>query len=155
MRREVAAPTTMSIFFFSFESSWIGERDGGGRQLGDHVDVFDIVPAPRDGAAEIRLVLVVGGDDFDLLAEHLAAEILDRHLGGLERPFAAVIGVDPGLIVQNADLDALRRCRRGEQKTTHRNGGQQSRLHLFLPEFFVRGTWQHYSITPRLPIHFG
>src|SRR6476661_6483394 len=100
-----------------------GERDGGGRQLGDHVDVFDIVPAPRDGAAEVRLVLVVGGDDFDLLAEHLAAEILHRHLGGLERPFAAVIGVDPGLIVQNTDLDALRRCRRSEQKTTRRNGG--------------------------------
>src|SRR5205823_6250339 len=38
---------------------------------------------------------------------------------------------------------------------TCRNSGQQSRLHFFLPEFFVRGTWQHYSITPHLPIHFG
>ena len=26
------------------------ERDRGGRQLGDHVDVFDVIPAPRDGA---------------------------------------------------------------------------------------------------------
>jgi hypothetical protein len=51
-------------------------------------------------------------DHLDLVAEHLAAEILHRHLGGLERPFAAVIGIDPGLIVQNADLDALRRRRR-------------------------------------------
>jgi hypothetical protein len=38
-------------------------------------------------------VPVVRGDDFDL--EHLAAEILHRHPGGLDRPFAAVIGVDP------------------------------------------------------------
>ncbi len=131
------------------------ERDRRGRQFRDHVDVLDIIPAPRNGTAEIRLVLVIGGDDFDLLAEHLAAEILDRHLGGLERPFAAVIGVDPRLIVQDADLDALRRGRRGQQKTTRRNGGQQSRLHLFLPEFFIRGTRRHYSITPYVPIHFG
>jgi hypothetical protein len=44
------------------------ERDRGGRQFGDHVDAFDVVPAPRNGAAEIRLVLVVGGDDLDLVA---------------------------------------------------------------------------------------
>jgi hypothetical protein len=98
---------------------------------------------------------MVGGDDFDLVAEHLAAEILDRHLGRLERPLAAVIGVDAGLIVQNADLDALRRGRTSEQSTTNHDGGQQSRLHSFLPEFLIRGTWRHYSITPRLPIHFG
>jgi hypothetical protein len=113
------------------------ERDRRGRQLGDHVDVFDVVPAPRNRAGEVRLVLVIGGNDLDLMAEHLAAKVLDRHPGGFERPFAAVIGIDPGLIVQNADLDALRRCRRGEQKNSRRNGGQRSRLHLFLPEPFL------------------
>ena len=58
---------------------------------------------------------MVGGDHFDLLAEHLAAEILDRHLGGLERPFAAVVGVDAGLVVEDADLHALRGGRRRQQ----------------------------------------
>ena len=129
------------------------ERDRGGRQLGDHVDAFDLIPAPRNGGGEIRLVLVVGGDDFDLVAQHLAAEILDRHLGGLNRPFAAVIGVDAGLVVQNTDLDALRRRGRCEQETTRRNGRQQYRLHIFFSrKFLFRGTCQHYFITPR-PAH--
>ena len=44
---------------------------------------------------------------LDLLPEHGAAEILHRHLRGLDRPFAAKIGVDAGLIVENADLNAL------------------------------------------------
>jgi hypothetical protein len=74
--------------------------------------VLDVIPAPRDRARQIRLVLVVGGDDLDLLAEHLAAEILDRHLGGFQRIFAAVIGIDAGLVVEDADLDALRGSRR-------------------------------------------
>ena len=106
------------------------ERDRGRRQLGDHVDAFDLVPAPRDGGGEVGLVLVVGGDHLDLLAEHAAAEILHRHLGGLERPCAAVIGVDAGLV----DLDALRRGRPGKQQPAGRDGRrQQSRFHVCLP----------------------
>jgi hypothetical protein len=131
------------------------ERHRGRRQFGNHVDVLDLVPAPRDGGGEIRLVLVVGGDDVDRLAEHTAAEILDRHLGGFERILAAVIGVDPGLVVQNADLDALCRRRPGQQKTAHRNGRQQSRLHMCLPAVSVQGNLaQQYFITLRLPIYF-
>jgi hypothetical protein len=37
---------------------------------------------------------MVGRDELDLLSEHLAAEILDRHPGGFQRIFAAVVGVD-------------------------------------------------------------
>ena len=114
------------------------ERHRGRRQLGDHVDAFDLIPAPGDTDAEIGLVLVIGRDHFDLLAEHAAAKILHRHLGGLERPFAAVIGIDPGLIVQNADLDALRRYRPGKQQAACRNGRrQQSRFHVLLPNVSV------------------
>ena len=46
-------------------------------------------------------------------AQHLAAEILDRHLGGLDRRFAAEIGIDAGLVVQDADLDLAVRYRVG------------------------------------------
>jgi hypothetical protein len=48
---------------------------------------------------------MVGADDLDRRALHLAAEILDRHLGRLDRPFAAEIGIDAGLVIEDADLD--------------------------------------------------
>ena len=50
------------------------------RHVDDQIDLIDIVPAPRDAAADIRLELVVADDDADRLAQHLAAEIVDRHL---------------------------------------------------------------------------
>jgi hypothetical protein len=112
-----------------------GERDRGRRQLGDHVDAFDLIPAPRDAAGKIGLVLMIGGNDLDLLTEHVAAKILNRHLGRFERIFPAVIRVDARLIVQNANLDALCRRRNGKQKTARRNRSrQQSRFHICLPK---------------------
>jgi hypothetical protein len=64
--------------------------------------------AARDGGSEVRLVLVIGGNQLDLLAERPAAEILNRHFRAFDRSFAAKIRVDPGLVVEDADLDALR-----------------------------------------------
>jgi hypothetical protein len=80
---------------------------------------------PGEAGGEIRLVLVISGDQLDLVAEHLAAEILDRHPGGFDRPFAAIIGIDAGLIVQDADLDALCRCRRRQQHGCRCDCGQE------------------------------
>jgi hypothetical protein len=82
------------------------------REVGDHVDALDVVPTARDGGAEIGLVLVISVDQLDLLAKHAAAKIVNRHFRGFDRPLAAKIGIDPGLIVEDADLDALRRRRR-------------------------------------------
>ena len=84
----------MSIFFFSFDSSWTASAT---EEVVSSVimSTFSASYQRRAiGDGEIGLVLVIGGDEFDLLAEHLAAEILDRHLGGFERILAAVIGVD-------------------------------------------------------------
>ena len=50
------------------------------RHVHDQIDLIDVVPAPRDAAADIGLELVVADDDADRLAQHLAAEIVDRHL---------------------------------------------------------------------------
>jgi hypothetical protein len=112
-----------------------GERDRRRRQLGDHVDAFDLIPTPRDAGGKIGLVLMIGGDDLDLLAEHVAAKILNRHLGRFEGIFAAVIRVDARLIVEDADLDTLCRRRNGKQKTACRHGSrQQSRFHICLPQ---------------------
>ena len=92
------------------------KRDRRRGEVGDHVDALGIIPATSDARSEIGLVLVIGADQLDLLAEHAAAEILNRHFRGFDRPLAAKVGVDPGLIVQNADLDALRRRRRAHEQ---------------------------------------
>ncbi len=99
-----------------------GKRDRRRREVGDHVDAFGVVPAAGDVAGEIWLVLVIGGHQLDLLAEHAAAEILNRHFRGFDRPLAAIVGIDPGLIVENADLHAFR-GRLRHQQASRRNGG--------------------------------
>ena len=53
--------------------------------------------------AEVGLVLVVGGQELDLVAEHAAAEIVDRHLGGLDAARADHVGIDAGHVVDVAD----------------------------------------------------
>ena len=58
------------------------KSDGGYRYVDNEVDLLDVVPAPRDAGADIRLELMIADDHGDRLAEHLAAEIVDRHLRG-------------------------------------------------------------------------
>jgi len=53
---------------------------------------------------------VVGVDDLDRHAQHLAAVVFDGHLGGLDGRLATEVGIDAGLVVQNADLDFAVRC---------------------------------------------
>ena len=64
-----------------------------------------IEPLPRECGADIGLVLMVGEHDLDRLAEHGAAGILDRHARGNDRARAAEIGIEAGLIVEDADPD--------------------------------------------------
>src|SRR5262249_12412807 len=103
--------------------------------LRDHVDAFGVIPAPRDRDGEIGFVLVVGGDELNLLTQHLTAEILDRHLGGFHRIFAAVIGIDARLVVQDADLD-LPRGRLGGRHRSRCKNRQKSKLHVRLPAIY-------------------
>ena len=101
------------------------KRDRGTRDVGDHVDAFGVVPSAGDVAGEIGLVLVICGHHFDLLAEHAAAEILDRHFRGFDRPLAAKIGIGSGLVVENADLDALRGRGRARKQSARCNRGKR------------------------------
>ena len=94
MIAELAAPTTISIFCFSFDSSWTASAT---EEVVSSVimSTFSVSYQRRAIAdREVGLVLVIGGDHLDLLAEHLAAEILDRHLRGFNRILAAVVGID-------------------------------------------------------------
>lgn len=71
---EVAAPNYDIDFLLFLGKLLHRERYRRGRELGDHVDALGVEPAARDGGGEIRLVLVVGGNQLDFLAEHLAAK---------------------------------------------------------------------------------
>jgi len=87
------------------------------------------------------------------LAEHFAAEILDRHPGGFQRIFAAVIGIDAGLIVQNADLtpcaDAGAASNTAPTATAANN---PDFMFSCLPaQFIARMIFNN----PRLPIYFA
>jgi hypothetical protein len=50
---------------------------------------------------------VVAGDDVDLPTFGGESAVLDRHLGGEDRPEPGVIGIEAGKIGEHADLDDL------------------------------------------------
>ena len=77
----------------------------GVRQVAHQIDVFDVEPPVDDVGGDVRLVLVVGVDELDRLAQRLAAEVLDRHARRGDAAHAREVGVDAGLIVDDADLD--------------------------------------------------
>ncbi len=72
-----------------------------------HVDLADIKPFARDGRTDIGFVLMIARHNLDRLAEHGAAEILHGHPGRDHRARTAQIGVEPGLIVEHANLDDI------------------------------------------------
>lgn len=55
------------------------------RHVDDQVDFVDVVPLPCNPRGVVGLVLAVGGNQRNRLAQNLAAEILDRHLSGGDR----------------------------------------------------------------------
>ena len=83
------------------------EAHGGDRHVDDQVDLVDIVPASRDAAADVGLELVVADDEADRLAQHLAAEIVDRHLRGGDRALAGRRRRGAVHVGENADLDDI------------------------------------------------
>ena len=81
------------------------EPDRRHRHVDDQIDLVDIVPAPRNAAADIRLQLMVADDQADRLAQHLAAEIVDRHLRGRDRALTGRRRRRAVHVGENADLD--------------------------------------------------
>ena len=111
-----------------------GEPHGRIGNVEDDVDAVVLDPLPRDVGADVGLVLVVGEDDFDRPAQHLAAVILDRHARGVDRAHAGQIRVQSRLVVEDTELHRLLRDRgggeprspqhereRGDNVATHEN----------------------------------
>jgi hypothetical protein len=121
-----------------------GKPDAGVGHVDDDVDLVDVEPLPRDRGANVRLVLVIAGNDVDLPALGQKAGILDRHLSGQRRAGAAEIGVKPGLIGERTDFHGLvlrdgESCGRAGQRGTkqHRRNNLNSHICLPFPAFLI------------------
>jgi hypothetical protein len=113
-----------------------GEPDGRIGNVEDDVDALVFNPLPGDVGADIGLVLVVGEDDFDRPAQHLAAVILDRHARGVDRAHAGQIRIQSGLVVEDTELHRLLRDRGGGEPRSpqdERKRGGNVATHEILP----------------------
>ena len=101
-----------------------GERNRGIRQVHDDIDIFGIEPSARDRRADVGLVLMVRGDDFDRHAERLR-EVVHGELSGDDRAHALVVGVDARHVIEDADLEraGILRAERGRRQR-HRRARQ-------------------------------
>ena len=79
------------------------ERNRGIVEPDNHVDLVIVEPLARDRRSDVGLALMVRHHDVDRLAEHLPADVLDCHARGDDRARAAEVGVNVGLIVEDAD----------------------------------------------------
>lgn len=106
----------------------LAHRQRGGRvgAAQQHVDALLVHPLAGLGGGDVGLVLVIGRDQFDRLAEHLVARVLDRHLDRLDAALPIDVGIQAREVGDVADLHLVARdlgvraeCReaRGEPDT--------------------------------------
>ena len=103
------------------------ERDRGIGEIGDRGDALAVEPTARDRRGEVGLVLMISVDHLDRAAEHVAAEILDRHARREHRGRAAKVAIEPALVVEHADADRLllRPATGRRQNSGSRHGSEQ------------------------------
>ncbi len=105
-----------------------GQHHGRSRHVDDHVDLVDVEPLARHVGADIRLVLVIGRHDLDLVVALIGlAEILDGLACRPDRALAGQVGIGAGPVVQHPDLDDAvailglrRRCAQPERHNRRR-----------------------------------
>ena len=103
------------------------EPDCRHRDVQDQIDLVDIVPAPRDAAADVGLELVIADHDTDRLAQHLAAEIVDRHLRRRHRTLAGRRRGRAVHVGKHADLhDVVGNLRERRRRCEHRCRAERS-----------------------------
>ena len=70
----------------------------------DGINLFAVKPFARLAGCNVRLVLVVGIDQFNRLTRHLATKVLNRHLCCVDATHARNVGVEAGHVENQADL---------------------------------------------------
>jgi len=96
-----------------------GERDAGILHAHDRVHLIDIKPLAGDVRADVRLVLMVGADDFDFHSVGSRVEVLHSQFGSGDRTGTGEIGVDARHVGEHTDLHhpaAVLRVRCGADK---------------------------------------
>jgi hypothetical protein len=83
------------------------ERHRGRRYVDDRIDLFGVNPAVGDAGADVRLVLMVAGNDLDLESLACGDEIGDRLARGKNRSRPGWRGVKTRQVGQHADLDRI------------------------------------------------
>ena len=127
------------------------ERGCGHGHVHERIDLASVEPFARLAGRDVGLVLVIGGDQFDLLAQHLASEIIDGHLHRRDRAGAGDVGEWPRQIGDHAETHdvvgdlrvlRLRECGAAEQRgganqsACVADGGMGGALHGFVSWVF-------------------
>src|SRR5262249_33300051 len=68
-------------------SSERGRRSG---DIHERIDMLDVEPFPHNSGSNIRLVLMIRGDDFDRFAQHLSAEISTAIMAAVTAPMPVI-----------------------------------------------------------------
>ena len=116
-----------------------GQPGTGGGAANQHVQALRIKPLAGFAGGNIGLVLVVGRQHFNGLAQQLAAKVVHRHLHGHCAALAVYIGVEAGHVGDEAYANLVLRlsacggqqaaqCQR--QGAWRKNGGSGNRARL-------------------------
>ncbi|MNL26000.1 hypothetical protein D3C87_1475050 [compost metagenome] len=84
-----------------------GQAGGRVRAGDDDIDLLLVEPFASARGRDVRLVLVVGGDDFDLLAVDGPAHLVDRHADRVQTGLAVDVGIDTRHVGDEADADDI------------------------------------------------
>ena len=82
-----------------------GDRNGGVVHVNDQVNALVVEPLARLGGAYIRLVLVVCRHQLDLLAQHRATKVGNRHARRFYRTLTRTIGIQARHVAEHRNLD--------------------------------------------------
>ena len=107
----------------------LGQRQGHARvgAAQQHAQVLCVNPLARLGGGNVGLVLVIQRQQLDGLAQHLAAEVVNRHLNGNCTVLAVYVCIVAGHVGDKADLDLVWCLRVGHASHGQREGERSQR----------------------------
>ena len=114
------------------------QRLGRARDVDDRVDMLVAEPVAGDRGGLVGAVVMIGGDHLDRRAQHLAAEILDRHLGRRLAALAGELGIGSAEVEDQAELDDAVRYPAGRGPAAIERGRRRRKAPRRWPGFLPR-----------------